>query len=88
MVTCIKDPPFLRVVDSKRQHKDANYQLFQIFTDAIEEVELENVMQIMTNATYVSRAMEKLVEATYKHIWWTPYVHAMNNALKDISMIN
>jgi hypothetical protein len=46
------------------------------------------VVQIVTDAAHVCKAAGRLVEATYRHIWWTPCcVHAMNNALKDMGKI-
>jgi hypothetical protein len=46
------------------------------------------VVQIVTDAAHVCKAAGRLVEAAYRHIWWTPCcVHAMNNALKDMGKI-
>ena len=57
--------------------------------DAIEEVEPQNVVQVVTEATHVCKAAGRLVEVAYRHIWWTPCcVHAMNNALKDMGKID
>ena len=56
--------------------------------EAIEEVGPQIVVQVVTDATYVCKATGRLVEAAYRHIWWTPCcVHAMNNAFKDMGKI-
>ncbi|XP_059072621.1 uncharacterized protein LOC131873636 [Cryptomeria japonica] len=88
MVTCAEGPYFLRAVDCTGHRKDADFQ-FQVLREAIEEVGPQNVVQVVTDAAYVCRAAGRLVEAAYRHIWWTPCcVHAMNNALKDMGKID
>lgn len=46
-------------------------------------------VQIITDAAPVCKRAGKLIEGTYRHIFWTPCcVHALNNALKDIGKID
>ena len=57
--------------------------------EAIKEVGPQNVVRVVTDATHVCKAAGRLVEAAYRHIWWTLCcVHAMNNALKDMGKID
>ncbi|XP_059075352.1 uncharacterized protein LOC131875288 [Cryptomeria japonica] len=87
MVTSATGPYFLRDIDCSGHTKDAHFQ-FQILKDAIEEVGPQNVVQVVTNVAHVCKAVGKIIEAAYRHIWWTPCcVHAMNNALKDMGKI-
>ncbi|KAH9302637.1 hypothetical protein KI387_014220 [Taxus chinensis] len=87
IVSCKDGPYFLRAIDCSGKRKDVEFQ-YQIFKNAIGEVGLSNVVQVVTDAAYVRRATGKLVEREYWHIYWTPWcVHAMNNALKGIGKI-
>lgn len=87
MVTCTKGPYFLKA-NCSGHRKDVDFQ-YHVLKDAIEEVGPQNVVQVVTNATHVCKAAGRLVEATYRHILWTPRcVHAMNNALKDMGKID
>eukprot|EP01018_Ginkgo_biloba_P006444 Gb_30342 [translate_table: standard] len=78
---------FLNVVDCKGELKDAPF-IANIFINAIESVGPSNVMQIIINNARVCKATELLVEARYKHIFWTPcVVHSLNLILKKIGNI-
>lgn len=77
MVTSTAEPYFLSAIDCSGHSKDVHLQ-FQILKDAIQEVGPQNVVHIVTDAAQVCRTTRKMIEATYRHIWWTPCVHAMN----------
>ncbi|KAH9292010.1 hypothetical protein KI387_042802, partial [Taxus chinensis] len=51
MVTCTEGPYFLKAIDCSGHVKDADFQ-FQILRDAIEEVGLENVVQVVMDAAH------------------------------------
>ena len=70
IVTCINVPFFLKFVDCSRKHKDATFQ-FEPLREAIEEVGLENVMQVVTDITTICRSIGSLVQNRYRHIFWT-----------------
>jgi len=69
---------FLKDVDCPRKHKDASFQ-FELLREAIEDV----VVQVVTDTTTICRSTELLIQSWYQHIFWTPCVHALNNALKE-----
>lgn len=53
--------------------------------EAIDEVGPSNVVQVITAATPVCKAAGLMVQKQYTYIFWMPcFVHALNNAIKDI----
>eukprot|EP01018_Ginkgo_biloba_P014566 Gb_29916 [translate_table: standard] len=77
---------FLNAVDCSGELKDATF-IANILIDGI-EVGLSNVVQVITDNAKVCKAFGLLVEARYKHIFWTPYaVHSLNLILKKIGNI-
>eukprot|EP01018_Ginkgo_biloba_P018001 Gb_15350 [translate_table: standard] len=78
---------FLNAVDCNGELKDATC-IANIFIDAIESVGPLNVVQVITDNARVCKAVELLVEAKYKNIFWTSYVvHNLNLILKKIGNI-
>lgn len=74
-------------VDCSRKCKDASFQL-EFLREAIEDVEPNSVVLVVTDAGAVCRSTGLLIQSSYQHILWTPpCVHALNNALKDIGKI-
>ncbi|XLR22794.1 hypothetical protein S83_050694 [Arachis hypogaea] len=77
-------PMFLKAVDCSDEIKDKDYVAKQI-RDVIREVNLSNVVQIMTDNAPVCKAAGLLIEAEFSSVYWTPcVVHTLNLALKDI----
>eukprot|EP01018_Ginkgo_biloba_P003953 Gb_13974 [translate_table: standard] len=75
---------FLNVVDCNGELKYATF----ITSNAIESVGPLNVMQVITDNASVCKATRFLVEARYKHIFYTPCViHTLNLILKKIGNI-
>ena len=87
IITCTEGPFFLNAIDCSGHQKDVDFQL-HILRDAIEKVRPQNVVEVVIDATPMCKGARRLVETTYRHIWWNPCcVHAMNNVLKDIGKI-
>eukprot|EP01018_Ginkgo_biloba_P032752 Gb_36056 [translate_table: standard] len=85
MVSCPRGPYFRRAVDCSLKEKNAIFQL-KLLCEAIEDTAPSNVVQVITNATLVCKAIGMIAQNKYRHIYWTPCcVHAMNNVLKDFN---
>eukprot|EP01018_Ginkgo_biloba_P001880 Gb_06710 [translate_table: standard] len=85
MVNCWRGPYFMRAIDCSLKEKNAIFQS-KLLCEAIEEVGSSNVVQVITNATPICKAVGIMVQNKYRHIYWTPcFVHAMNNVLKDFN---
>eukprot|EP01018_Ginkgo_biloba_P013561 Gb_33689 [translate_table: standard] len=85
MVNCPRGPYFMRAIDCSLKEKYAIFQS-ELLCEAIEEVGPSYILQVITDATLVCKAVGIMVQNKYRHIYWTPcFVHAMNNVLKDLS---
>eukprot|EP01018_Ginkgo_biloba_P027576 Gb_23152 [translate_table: standard] len=85
IVSSTSGPCFFRAIDCSGKEKNTFF-LRDALSDAIEEVGVSNVIQVITDASPVCKVAGLLVQKKYKHILWTPCcVHALNNALKDIA---
>ena len=67
MVTSIACLFFLRAIDCFGKHKDASFQL-ELLQDAIEDIEADNVVQDVIDATTIYRSNGLLIQSIYKHI--------------------
>eukprot|EP01018_Ginkgo_biloba_P005049 Gb_06334 [translate_table: standard] len=84
IVSSTLGPYFLRAIDCSRKEKNTFF-LRDALSDAIEEVGVSNVVQVITDVAPVCKVVGLLVQKKYRHIFWTPCcLHALNNALKDI----
>ena len=78
---------FFKSVDASDQVKDANL-LFRLLDEVVEEVEVQNVVQVITDnaANYV--AAGRMLEEKHRTIWWTPCAtHCLDLMLEDIGKI-
>ena len=84
IVVCPKGAMFLKVVDCEGQVKDSEF-ISRILIDAIESVDPDNVVQVVTDNAKVCRAAGIIIESRYDHIFWTPCtVHSLNLVMKSI----
>ncbi|XP_074301221.1 uncharacterized protein LOC141632583 [Silene latifolia] len=75
---------FLDSVDASGIRKDATY-IAGIFSDAIDEIGAEHVVQVVTDNGSNFKAAGGLVEKKHPSIFWTPcVVHCVNLAFKSI----
>ncbi|XP_057761024.1 uncharacterized protein LOC130981445 [Arachis stenosperma] len=84
---CPKGTIFLKSVDAFNVSKTAD-ALFKLFRDAVLFVGLENVVHIVTEnaANYV--AAERLLEAEFPKLYWSPCAaHSVNLMFQDIGKL-
>eukprot|EP01018_Ginkgo_biloba_P031178 Gb_27924 [translate_table: standard] len=84
IVSCPIGPYFMRVIDCSLKEKNAIFQS-EILCDAIKDVVPSNVVQFITDATPICKVAGMIVQNKYRYIYWTLFVHAMNNVLKYFS---
>ncbi|KAH9315128.1 hypothetical protein KI387_023755 [Taxus chinensis] len=70
IVSCKDGPYFLRAIDCSGKQKDVEFQ-FQILKDVIEEVGPSNVVQVITNATYVMFELQEPLQVMIMTQDWT-----------------
>eukprot|EP01018_Ginkgo_biloba_P018639 Gb_01304 [translate_table: standard] len=86
IVVCPKSSMFLNAMDYNGELKDATF-IANILIDAIESVVPLNVVQVITDNARACKAIG-LLEARYKHIFWTPcVVHSFDLIFKKTSNI-
>ncbi|TXG72452.1 hypothetical protein EZV62_001031 [Acer yangbiense] len=84
MVVCESGPMFLKAINCEGKYKDKHF-ISNMLIESIREIGPQNVVQVITNNTSACKAAGLLVEAKYRHIFWTPcVVHTLNLALKNI----
>ncbi|KAL0428363.1 UNVERIFIED_CONTAM: hypothetical protein Slati_3011100 [Sesamum latifolium] len=78
---------FIRAVNCEEEYKD-KWFISTLMKEVMVEVEVANVVQIITDNAPVCKAAGLLVEQTYPHVFWTPcVVHTLNLALKNICTV-
>ncbi|XP_070035007.1 uncharacterized protein [Nicotiana tomentosiformis] len=77
-------PIFLKSINSSGIIKDGEY-IAKLFIKAIDDVDAENVVQVITDNAGNMKLAGSIVEQTFSHIFWTPCViHCLNLALKSM----
>lgn len=77
-------PVFLEAINNEDGGKTKEYITDKLIS-AIENVEPENVVQVITDNDPVCRAAGALIQEKYSHIQWTPSIaHTLSLALKNI----
>ncbi|KAG8367535.1 hypothetical protein BUALT_Bualt16G0082000 [Buddleja alternifolia] len=77
-------PMFVHAVNCQGECKD-KWFISHLIKEVIIEVDVANVVPVVTDNAPLCRAVGLLVEQTYPHIFWTPcVVHTLNLALKNI----
>ncbi|KAJ9553070.1 hypothetical protein OSB04_017115, partial [Centaurea solstitialis] len=84
MVNSPKGSIFVKSMDVSNVSKDANL-LFGILDKMVDEVGETNVVQVITDNTSAYVKAGKMLEATRKHLYWTPCAaHCIDLMLEDI----
>lgn len=84
MAVCESGPMFLKAINCEGEYKD-KFFLSNLLVESIREIGPANVVQVITDNASVCKAAGILVEAKFRHIFWTPcVVHTLNLALKNI----
>lgn len=77
-------PVFLEAINNEDGVKTKEYITNKLIS-AIENVEPENVVQVITDNDPVCRSAGALIQEKYSHIQWTPSIaHTLSLALKNI----
>lgn len=84
MWTSSHGPILLKSVNSSGIVKNGEY-FAKLFVKAIYDVDPKNVGQVITNDAGNMKLTCSIVEQTFPHIFWTPYVvHCLNLALESM----
>ncbi|KAJ9544035.1 hypothetical protein OSB04_023742 [Centaurea solstitialis] len=84
MVNSPKGSIFVKSMDVSNVSKDANL-LFGILDKMVDEVGETNVVQVITDNASAYVKVGKMLEATRKHLYWTPCAaHCIDLMLEDI----
>ncbi|XP_020415467.1 uncharacterized protein LOC18782979 [Prunus persica] len=76
--------PMKRAINCEGECKD-KFFMANLLIESIREIGPQNVVQVVTDNAPVCKAAGHIVEAKFKHIFWTPcVVHTLNLALKNI----
>eukprot|EP00253_Pinus_taeda_P014087 PITA_14087 len=88
LVFCPRGTMFLKSVDASDKVKDGHL-LFQLLDEAVEEVGVANVVQIITGNASNYVLAGKLLEEKHMTIFWTPCAaHCIDLMLEDIGKID
>ena len=77
-------PMFLKAINCERETKAKNF-IADLFINTIQEIGPQKVVQVITNNVAACKVARHIMEAKFRHIFWTPcVVHTLNLALKNI----
>ncbi|BFG40558.1 hypothetical protein CerSpe_268320 [Prunus speciosa] len=84
IAVCESGPMFLKAINCEGECKD-KFFMANLLIESIQEIGPQNVVQVVTDNAPVCKAAGHIVEAKFKHIFWTScVVHTINLALKNI----
>ena len=88
LVFCPQGTMFLKSIDASNKIKDGHL-LFQLLDQVVEEVEVANVVQIITDNASNYVLGDKLLEEKHKTIFWNPCAaHCIDLMLQDIGKLD
>lgn len=86
-VACPKGTMFLKSIDASANVKDAHL-IFSLLADVVEEVEVADVVQVITDNASNYVAVGRLLCAKYPTHFWTPCTtHCIDLMLEDIGKL-
>ena len=84
MVVSEGGPMFLKVINSEGETKDKRF-IADLLINTIQDIGPQKVVQVIIDNVVACKAVGHIVEAKFRHIFWTPcVVHTLNLALKNI----
>ncbi|GLJ32777.1 hypothetical protein SUGI_0660020 [Cryptomeria japonica] len=85
LVSCPKGVVFLKVIDTMNHKKTSEY-IFQILEEAILEVGVENVVQVVTDSAANCVGAGRPIVEKYPQIYWSPCAaHRLDLLLHDLA---
>ena len=77
-------PIFLKAINCEGETKDKHF-IADLLINTIQEIGPQKVVQVITDNAAACKVAGHIVEAKFRHIFWTPcVVHTLNLALKNI----
>ena len=77
-------PIFLKAINCEEETKDKHF-ITDLLINTIQDIDPQKVVQVITDNVVACKATEHIVEAKFRHIFWTScVVHTLNLALKNI----
>ena len=77
-------PMFLKAINCEGETKDKHF-IVDLLINTIQEIGFQKVVQVITNNAAACKVVGHIVEAKFRHIFWTLcVVHTLNLALKNI----
>ena len=77
-------PMFLKAINCEGETKDKHF-IADLLINTIQGIDPQKVVQVITDNVAACKAARHIVEAKFRHIFWTPcVVHTLNLALKNI----
>ena len=77
-------PMFLKAINCEGETKGKHF-LADLLINTIKEIGSQKVVQVITDNAVACKAAGHIMEAKFRHIFWTPcVVHTLNLALKNI----
>ena len=77
-------PMFLKAINCEGETKDKHF-IADLLINTIQEIGPQKVVQVIIDNATACKAAGHIVEAKFRHIFWTPcVVHTLNLALKNI----
>ena len=75
---------FFKAINCEGETKDKHF-IVDLLINTIQEISPQKVVQVITDNAVACKAVGLIVEAKFRHIFWTPcVVHTLNLALKNI----
>ncbi|KAH9292228.1 hypothetical protein KI387_042583, partial [Taxus chinensis] len=85
LVACPQGVVFLKVIDTMNHKKTSEY-IFEILEEAILEIGVENVVQVVTDSVANCVGAGKLIVEKYPQIYWSPCAaHCLDLLLHDLA---
>ena len=77
-------PMFLKAINCEGETKDKHF-IVDLLINTIQEISPQKIVQVITDNVAACKAARHIMEAKFRHIFWTPcVVHTLDLALKNI----
>ena len=84
MAVSESEPMFFKAIKCEGKTKDKHF-IADLFINTIQDIGPQKVVQVIIDNVAACKAAKHIMEAKFRHIFWTPcVVHTLNLALKNI----